>query len=868
MEKSLDKAIETFQKVLRLNPSHRETHRDLGIIYWQTGEHSKALQSLRRAYDLGIRSAELHYYLGLACDSAGLADQAIEHFSRGLTLNPGPELLAPARFQLGRLLFLKGDLEKALEALHLAEKAAPMSAQTCLHLAFAYDELDRLPEAVVWYQRTLTLAPMHETTADIHAKLGLACLALGLVEEACGMARKALAIDAATPLAHGLLGTVFLVNGLDKQAAEHLAEQERLSPGNASCLHQLGLAQRREAQAEQENISCQMRLGTDPGNPDLLTALGASCVALGRHEEAVRALQRAAELDVKKAGAHYQLARAHSALGGGAAALAAFQRYRDFNPEATAADLLNLGCIQARQNAADEAVLSFERAIDLSGEGFRPEPWNGPSCSLLARAFGNKKSYARSIELYRKALILEPDNSRIRQALAADYLKSGAYREALEAYRAAYRLTAGKNRTSLTLADSLLSRGEADEAVRAGLERLRGPGDKCYKTYLTLGRAYLAKGLYQEAVAICQNILALTPEQAEAHSCIAGSYFGRRSCFQAEWLFGEAHACLGRAFMGLARWNDAISSLKKAVHYEPRDSRSWLKLSDAYGARGMIQEAGDCLRKAGELNPLDAREAGKSATKPSSGDEHDVLIARLKKTLETAPSDFNAYKSLGEAYGRKGLHGDSIYYLKKALKLRPSDSELLLGLGLAHEANGDEEAAFALYDKAVSLQPENPAVCLAAAKRYLERRAYDKVLQCYNRLQPKALETPAIQTQLARTRQARGDYAAAIGHYTWLAKEGNPQESGKAYREMALCALALKNFEDMLQYAHEALLRDPADAELHRRIADHYFGQGEQDKAMPHYQALLDLAPADAGSLAGLAAIYLQKSREKQEAGK
>ena len=739
-----------------------------------------------------------------------------------------------------------------------------MNAQTRLYLALTYDAQTRLPEAVVWYNRTLALTPMPEAAAEIHSQLGLAYLTLGLVEEAYDMGRKALSTNGGTGLGHGLLGTIFLANGLHTQAAVHLAEQARLSPGDASALHHLGLAQRREAQAEQENVSCQMKLGTSPENPDLLTVLGASCVALGRNEEAVRTLQKAAELDPKNAGAQYQLARAFSAQGAAGQALAAFRRYSDLNPDNSAEDYLNLGCMQARQGAAEEAVLSFERALNLAGENCLLQPWNGASCYLLGRACGKKKLYKRAIDLYRKALILEPDSVRVHLTLAADCLKNGSYRESLEAYRAAYRLTAGRDRTSLTLAESQLAQGEVDKAVQTGLERLRS-GQTCYRTYLTLGRAYLAKGNHQEAVSICQYILALSPEEADAHSCLAGSYFGRRSCYKGDWLFARAHACLGNAFMGLARWNDAIASLRKAVDQDPRDAASWRALGKAYEAKGLAQEAADCFRKAGELNPQEAQESHKHAGQPGSADERDMMIARLKRSLETAPDDFAAYKALGEAYSGKGLHDEAVYYLKKALKLRPADSEILMRLGLAHEAKGEEETAFSLYEKAVGLQPENPGICTAAAQRYLGRRAYDKVLQCYSRLQGKALENALIQTHLANARQARGEYGEAMKNYAWLAREGVPEAAGKAYREMALCSLEMKDYENMLQYAHEALLRDPADAELHRHLGDYYFNLGDRDKAMPHYQALSDLAPADAEILARLASIYLQMSREQGE---
>ena len=109
----------------------------------------------------------------------------------------------------------------------------------------------------------------------------------------------------------------------------------------------------------------------------------------------MRALQRA--VDVKKAAAHYQLARALPWQQ--AAALAAFRRYRDLDPPRPLT-LNSAACRPAGTPPTGGAVL---RAGHRPRRGeLPPGALERPGCFLLARAFSNKK-YARSVELYKGA---------------------------------------------------------------------------------------------------------------------------------------------------------------------------------------------------------------------------------------------------------------------------------------------------------------------------------------------------------------------------------------------------------------------------------------------------------------------------------
>ena len=50
----VDKAIEAFEKSLRLNPNNRNVHNDIGVEYVKKGDIEKALEHFRTAVRLDL----------------------------------------------------------------------------------------------------------------------------------------------------------------------------------------------------------------------------------------------------------------------------------------------------------------------------------------------------------------------------------------------------------------------------------------------------------------------------------------------------------------------------------------------------------------------------------------------------------------------------------------------------------------------------------------------------------------------------------------------------------------------------------------------------------------------------------------------
>src|SRR5438034_6294083 len=99
-------AASEFERAVKINPRHAETHIGLGVALWGLGEKERALAEFQRATDIDPKSAEAHFDIGLSLKDFGETGRAISELETALKLQPDHER---ARLMLGLLVQQKGD---------------------------------------------------------------------------------------------------------------------------------------------------------------------------------------------------------------------------------------------------------------------------------------------------------------------------------------------------------------------------------------------------------------------------------------------------------------------------------------------------------------------------------------------------------------------------------------------------------------------------------------------------------------------------------------------------------------------------------------------------------------------------------------
>jgi len=121
--KQWDKAGETFEALLKLNPTDAAAHLNLGIALFNQKKLEDAESHLRKALELKNAGPTGHYYLGLTLVSLKRYDDALKEFET--TVANGGENLALAHKYLGGLYMNANKQQQAADELEKYLKLDP-----------------------------------------------------------------------------------------------------------------------------------------------------------------------------------------------------------------------------------------------------------------------------------------------------------------------------------------------------------------------------------------------------------------------------------------------------------------------------------------------------------------------------------------------------------------------------------------------------------------------------------------------------------------------------------------------------------------------------------------------------------------------
>ena len=543
--KSLQIAEQNIQKAIDLSGQDASTHQMLGHLYILRKEYDKAIAECQKAVDFDPNSAQANFYFGMALRFAGRFDEAIPILQKAIRLNP----VTPINY--------------------------------LNNLAYAYLFSEQYEKAIPLWNRTLERNPDY-----LFAYLGLTC--------------------------------AYQLSGNEVKAREAAAEVIRIKPNLTVTKLEKGAATK---SVKRKRMMDAFRKAGIPDKPPLPLPDKPSIAVLpftnmsedpkqeyfsdGITEEIITALSKTPKLFViarnstftykgkpvkvqqvgRELGVKYVLEGSVRKAGDKVRITAQLVDAKTGNhiwAERYDRDLKDIFALQ------DEITVKVITALQV-------ELTEGEQARIYGRGTNNLEAYFKVLEGREQSSRFNKDGNALgrqlfEQAIALDPNYAMAY----------WRLSA-THLMDLILGSTKSPKGSLKQAEELVQKALALDGALA-EAHALLGRVYLAKRQYEQAIAEGERAIAIDPNSPIAQYALAFSLTRVGKYEEAIALYKKAMrsdpipspsllTMLGNAYIVAGRYEDGISTLKKVLRRSPDNLVAHVGLAIGYSSSGRDEEA-------------------------------------------------------------------------------------------------------------------------------------------------------------------------------------------------------------------------------------------------------------------------------------
>jgi predicted O-linked N-acetylglucosamine transferase (SPINDLY family) len=220
----LEKAAETYRKILETSPDNSRALHLLGVVADQSGETDKAVNLMKRALQIDPNDPACHCDLGLALHNGGKPEEAIGFYQKAIQLRPD---FFQAHNNLGYSLEFQGRLDEAISCYRKAIQLRPDFFQAHNNLGNALRSQSKLEKAISCYQKAIQLQPGF---AKAYNNMGSAFRSQGRLKEAISCFKKAVGISPKFAEAYNNMGNMFLDEGRVDEAVLNFEKSLEIRP--------------------------------------------------------------------------------------------------------------------------------------------------------------------------------------------------------------------------------------------------------------------------------------------------------------------------------------------------------------------------------------------------------------------------------------------------------------------------------------------------------------------------------------------------------------------------------------------------------------------------------------------------------------
>ncbi len=555
-----------------------------------------------------------------------------------------------------------------------------------------------------------------------------------------------------------------------------------------------------------EAIACyQKAKEQQPDFAETYQRLAEVYVLTGQLEEAIAAIEVAINLKPDFGSAYLTIGNALQQQNQMVLAIWAYTQALDIQPNLGEAQA-NLGSLYYYQGRFLEAIQCYEEAI-------QSRPSLGVIYWMLGNALTQVGQLQKAIYAYQNAIKRQPDWVQSYLKLAQVWLKLDNESEAIACYQTLLeyqpehpeatqefeRLRSenfeqnlaslsfipeertGFEERGVDLASPTLDEAtKRPELVGAETEELfvknaqprveSGNIEPELQTLREQAEQSLSQGQFEEAIALCHQILKIQPNFLSAYVTLGNTlqFQGKieaaiRAYSQALEIqpnFAEVHANLGTMYIKLGQIESALSQYQKAVQLQPNLAAAHWNLGKVLQRLGRTEEAIAAWQKALELQP-DLGEAkfhfelGNALAKQA---KFEQAIQSYQRAITLKPNWAEVYGNLGGVQTEQGNYAAAIQSFQKAIELKPDSPELYLHSGYTYVKLGQYNQARSQYQRLIQLQPDSAEAYSNLGSVYCSLGQIEPAVENY-------------QTAL----QLRPDWSEVYCRLAHIQKQDNPE---------------------------------------------------------------------------------------------
>jgi tetratricopeptide (TPR) repeat protein len=271
-----EEALAILSDLAKTTPPPKNLAREYGVTYYRKGDYLNAVAWLKRANEENPDDREATQLTGLSLYLAGKPNDAIPYLEKVQSWYPSANV--DAAYILG----------------------------------VAYIQTKQYPNARAAFAKMFQVSPDSAAAYLFTARL-LLRFDFGPIAEEYG--KKAVELDPKLPLAHQMLGELYLYQSKIPEATAQFEQELAINPGNPAAYYKLADAYSRVQKFDDAEKLLQRSIWLDSTSTGPYVLLGKVLLKKGETQLAVRALQRAVSMDPNNNIPHHLLGQAYRDLG-------------------------------------------------------------------------------------------------------------------------------------------------------------------------------------------------------------------------------------------------------------------------------------------------------------------------------------------------------------------------------------------------------------------------------------------------------------------------------------------------------------------------------------------------------------------------